>query len=244
VGCLVYLLPYVEQENIYRQLQVNLDVKQAGPNWWTNQANWTMAQTRIKLFLCPSDDPYRSTLGTTVARHLANVPHHFVNFIKYWLPPEDATLGRANYAGVAGWGRGTDPTYEGLFTNRSQNSLDGVAALDGTSNTLLFGESLGGVQDGVRLYAHSWMGYGMCPTPRGLHATNNSNDNPFDSMHPGIVQFCFADGSVRGLKKGVAYWDGTLPFPTQSPEWETWWAFQELGGFRDGGVRDTSALMP
>src|SRR5262249_27573379 len=69
VGCLVYLLPYLEQENIYRQLQVNLDVNQLGPNWWTNAANWTMAQTRIKLFLCPSDDPYRSTRGTIVAGH-------------------------------------------------------------------------------------------------------------------------------------------------------------------------------
>src|SRR6516165_11710512 len=34
VGCLVYLLPYLEQENIYRQLQVNLNVNQFGPNWW------------------------------------------------------------------------------------------------------------------------------------------------------------------------------------------------------------------
>src|SRR5713226_315201 len=72
VGCLVYLLPYLEQENIYRQLQVNLDVKQFGANWWTNEANWTMAQTPIKLFLCPSDDPYQSTKGTIVAAHVAN----------------------------------------------------------------------------------------------------------------------------------------------------------------------------
>jgi prepilin-type processing-associated H-X9-DG protein len=100
------------------------------------------------------------------------------------------------------------------------------------------------VSEGVCLYAHSWMGRGMCATARGLHANNNSNDDPFDSMHPGLVQFCFADGSVRGLKKGVAYWDATAPFPPQIPQWETPWAFHELAGFRDGGVRDTSALMP
>jgi prepilin-type N-terminal cleavage/methylation domain-containing protein len=246
VGCLVYLLPYLEQENLYRQLQVNLDMNEFGPNWWTNDANWTAAQTRIKLVLCPADDPYQSTLGTSVARHTANVPYHGSGWKKFLAPPIDATLGRTNYVGVAGpFGRGTDPLtgpYEGLFTNRSQNSLGRVP--DGTRNTLMFGEGLGGVQDGVRLYAYSWMGRGMCTTARGLHANHNGDDNAFDSMHPGIVQFCFADASVRGLMKGVAYWDFNPPLPPQTPEWETWWAFQELGGFRDGGPRDTSALMP
>jgi hypothetical protein len=166
--------------------------------------------------------------------------------VKFLPPPADATLGRTNYVGVAGmFGRGTDPLtspYEGLFTNRSQNSLARVP--DGTSYTLLFGEALGGVQDGVRLYDSSWMGHGVSSTARGLHADHNSSHQPFDSMHPGIVQFCLADGHVRGLKKGVAYWDFIRPIPPRTPEWATFWAFQELGGFRDGGVRDNSAIMP
>jgi type II secretory pathway pseudopilin PulG len=249
VGCLVYLLPYLEQENLYRQLQVNLDVKQFGPNWWTNEANWMIAQTRIEFFVCPSDDPYLSTRGTIAGGHAANVPGGSIGQAKIFPPPTDSTLGRTSYVGVAGpYGRGTDPLtgpYEGLFTNRSQNSLDRVP--DGTSSTLMFGEALGGVEQGVRLYAYSWMGRGFCVTYPGLSANHDSGLLPwhgFDSMHPGIVQFCFADGSVRGLTKGAAYWDGTGPFPPQTPEWQTFWAFQELAGFRDGGVRDKSALMP
>jgi hypothetical protein len=114
-----------------------------------------MAQTLIKLFLCPSDDPYRSTLGTIVCAHVANVPREKIGWAGMYVPPTDKTLGRTNYVGVAGsHGRGTDPIlgrYEGLFTNRSRNALDRVA--DGTSNTVLFGEALGGVQHGIRLYA-------------------------------------------------------------------------------------------
>ena len=92
------------------------------------------------------------------------------------------------------------------------------------------------------------MGRGFCTTYPGLPANHEPGLQPwhgFDSMHPGMVQFCFADGSVRGLKKGVAYWDGTGPFfPPQTSEWEAFWVLQELAGFRDGGVRDKSALMP
>src|SRR5262249_23044790 len=54
VGLLVYLLPYVEQDNLYRQLQVDFNVQNLGPAWWTNPTNWKLAQTRIKLFECPS----------------------------------------------------------------------------------------------------------------------------------------------------------------------------------------------
>src|SRR5215510_7351220 len=35
VGVLAFLLPYIEQDNIHRQLQVNWDIKSPGPNWWS-----------------------------------------------------------------------------------------------------------------------------------------------------------------------------------------------------------------
>src|SRR5947209_5341747 len=66
VGCLVYLLPYLEQQTIYNQLNVNFDLKQGGPHWWNDAANWKMAQSRVPGFLCPSTDPYQSTKGTMV----------------------------------------------------------------------------------------------------------------------------------------------------------------------------------
>src|SRR4051794_766748 len=57
VGCLAYILPYVEQDNIYRQLQVNWSIKPVdGPAWWTNGANVSAARNRIAIYMCPSDD--------------------------------------------------------------------------------------------------------------------------------------------------------------------------------------------
>src|SRR5579885_1120241 len=54
VGCLAYLLPYVEQQNVYSQLVVNWDPNAAAPAWFLDAANTAPARTRIKTFECPS----------------------------------------------------------------------------------------------------------------------------------------------------------------------------------------------
>jgi prepilin-type N-terminal cleavage/methylation domain-containing protein len=243
VGCLVYLLPYLEQENIYKNLQVNFDVRGLGPNWWTNTANWTMAQTRLNVFVCPSTDPYRSIRGAIVGGHTfhSDGAGTYASGI-YFEPPTVATLGRTNYLGVVGsWARGTHPLwsrYEGIFTNRSQNSLDQIP--DGTSNTLLFGESAYGEENGAPILSFAWMGVPARGTLTGLRPLDNDHRG-FNSRHPGIVQFCFADGRVCALKTGNSGWSGTLPLPPTS---SAWWTLQELAGMNDGGVRDHAALAP
>src|SRR5215510_10058541 len=45
-----------ESDNVHKQLQSNWDVNGDGPPWISNATNWTMAQVRIKTFLCPADD--------------------------------------------------------------------------------------------------------------------------------------------------------------------------------------------
>jgi hypothetical protein len=61
-----------------------------------------------------------------------------------------------------------------------------------------------------------------------------------------VVQFCFADGSVRSLRKGgsfIDYWNWDLAnlWPDRYPQ--GWWVFQELAGMQDGGIRDGSLLL-
>src|SRR5207249_4352715 len=166
VGVLAFLLPYLELDTIYHNLKVNWDVTQVGQNWWLdndpkNPTNtWTMAHTRIKTFLCPSTDPYATTPDGYVAvgEHYYNKAPSSLSGYAYSFKMTDpgvADLGRTCYVGVGGaWAKGnlTDVTlppnthynmanHEGIFTNRSMLSIDGIA--DGSSNTLLFGEALG-----------------------------------------------------------------------------------------------------
>jgi prepilin-type processing-associated H-X9-DG protein len=259
VGLLAYLLPYVEQEQLARRLQIDLEPSRLGPAWYTNPTNWQVAQARIPVFECPSDNlaADTSTYGTALAFHCFHwsapiIPDTDDNtaYDSVTLPPGDPTvLGRTNYAGCAGLaGRGTSLywfKYEGIFTNRSQTSLGRI--LDGTSNTLLLGEKTGGREDGRRQALGSWMGVGALPTWGGLPRDRQDPVSPpvFESKHPGVVQFCFADGSVRPLHKGGSWidwdnWDLANLWPDQYPP--GWWVLQELAGMHDGGTRGTSAL--
>src|SRR5262245_1583100 len=45
VGLLVFLLPYVDQEPLYRRLKVDLDPRRWGPAWFIDPTNWRLAQT-------------------------------------------------------------------------------------------------------------------------------------------------------------------------------------------------------
>jgi prepilin-type N-terminal cleavage/methylation domain-containing protein/prepilin-type processing-associated H-X9-DG protein len=259
VGLLVYLLPYVEQDTIYRQLQIDFDINRTGPAWYTNATNWQLAHTRIKVFACPADDIYDTSLrGTGMAFHFWN---YFAPIVpdaddNTWgvgvilAPSHPSVLGRTSYLGCAGLsGQGTSQhwsRYEGVFTNRSRVSLSQIT--DGTSNTLLLGEIDGGREEGQRQFHISWMGIGAMPTWSGLAggAEPFQFATQFGSKHSGVVQFCFADGSVRGLRKGSSWidwwnWDLANLFPDRYPQ--GWWVLQELAGMRDGGTRDSNVLL-
>ncbi len=251
VGLLVFLLPFIEQDNVYKAFlngapadYLSLD-KLYAP-WWQSATMWTVAQSRIPNFICPSDDPYSAILGVGVASHFWNTTTGGVggSGINYYAPtfaltvPGAATLGRTNYAGVCGTdGDGSHPLwgkYVGAFSNRSKTVL--VKIGDGTSNTLLVGESIGGLVNGVRQYSGSWAGFGVFPTLGGISFTNPQWFQ-WTSRHSNVVLFGFGDGSVRPLKPGGSGW---LLAGAMSPDW---FVFQMLAGINDGDLRDSSTLL-
>jgi hypothetical protein len=195
----------------------------------------------VKTFLCPSDNPDAAVVGT------------FVIWITYPTAPPPSTsatmtgyyfngsfghaLGKTDYIGVQGAigriGIAAWDNREGIFLPQIQNNVGAISSADGTANTLMFGESLGGTfgstsscnndPNGGRDFAMGWIGAGALPVAWGL--TDPPCWYTFSSKHTGVVQFCYGDGSVRPVRKGV---DNTN--------------FRAAAGWHDGIVYDPGAL--
>jgi prepilin-type processing-associated H-X9-DG protein len=225
-----------------------------------------VGQAKIGLFKCPSDSiDERGGFGLEVL--YATVPSNAWNspnpgcYDQYMTGPingGDSPMGRTSYFGVAGmtyegnWFK----TFDGILMSRTQVTLGQVTAKDGTSNTLIFGESIGEFPAwtmGQRQKIYAWMGAGSLTTWRGLGVRGQFADNGgpsiarFSSFHASGVQFAMADGSVRTLRpeNTSAGWNGTgnpwdVPFTATTPN--EWRALQQLSGWKDGMTVVTSGL--
>jgi prepilin-type N-terminal cleavage/methylation domain-containing protein len=209
IGVLALLLPFVEQEPLYKTMDViPLPVGGPGPPWWYDSNNWNAAQQKVKLYLCPSDDAYREQSGTFITFNTFSTgPGHF-ELVGWYFPNGGGgdQLAKTNYLGVSGYsGHVGDPSldkYDGLYVSATQISLGQLTAADGSSQTLMFGESLGDTDIAPRNYALNWMCSGL-PTAWGI---SQPNWYTFGSKHTGdIVNFGFGDGSVRGVRRSATY---------------------------------------
>ena len=116
-----------------------------------------------------------------------------------WGPTSYPSLGKTNYASNAGYiGNGNMALCGPYFTD-SRTRITTIT--DGTSNTIGFGEYLGGHNPGPRDYTTTWMGAGAVPTAWGLNQP--SEWYQFAGPHTGGVLFGFCDGSVRSLNRGM-----------------------------------------
>jgi prepilin-type N-terminal cleavage/methylation domain-containing protein len=261
-GVLPVILGYIEQDNIFRQLQTSFDPSVPGnpgentqfSRWWVNKpTDFAAGQFNIKVLRCPSS-PMTGVLPNRMV--MAIWPNFSGGTQQSRLNSAGALAqGLTNYTGVSGFnGDQSQPAtqtfgtvtiapseFTGIFFNRSRTTI--TAVTDGTSNTLMLGEGVGSHPqplEPANLHGWSWMGVGTIGTSFGLvdvkrPALANAGENAwraFSSGHTGIVQFTFGDGSVRSLRLGATQTVG-------SPDWLM---LQRMAGARDGQVVDFAVL--
>lgn len=260
------LLPYLEGDNLFRQLRTtqglgdnavpagqagfDFSLETASAPWWTSEVDLSLAAAKLKLFLCPSQDATESPArGYVMAIHIVGSDRKAI----FNTTPMD--LGRTHYAGVAGCLGKYAPKntgtinddyskYEGLLGNRSKLTLGQITALDGTSNTLMLGEGLGGdLKRGKQDTAWTWIGVGGMWTYFGLQPTKAPVDADtgcfrFGSPHRDGVQFAHGDASVRLVR-----WGRTAVIAKAGNDPTDWTLLQQLAGYKDGLSFDVSRIL-
>ncbi|HEV7281889.1 MAG TPA: DUF1559 domain-containing protein [Pirellulaceae bacterium] len=216
VGGLCFLLPFMEQTAVYdradQELDLNVDhypgitypgnTKQI-QHWAYVGSSWAAGQTKISGFECPSASPYDNqqlftkfhTTATGVTGSIWGIPYPEVGRTNY-----APCAGGLGHASGSGWG-----LYKGIFWPRSKNKMASV--VDGTSNTMMFGEVLGGM-DSVNkkqlFYAFPWMGMGAMPMAYGMPKPHSQPSwTQWGAQHPGGINVVLADGAVRVLNPQI-----------------------------------------
>jgi len=188
-GTLAYLLPYVEQNNVYTQFPQAVFTLPGAAAWYSYP---TPANAKIKPYLCPSDNagtvsPASGTWAFMLYYNGSMTGYYFAG---------NTTYGRTNYASNPGYlGNLPGWPYPGPFAYNSQTKITDIS--DGTTNTLAFGEALGGAgPPATRDFVANWASFNL-PTAWGLTATPQWYQ--YGSRHTGVVNFAMCDGSVRAL---------------------------------------------
>ena len=266
-GAMFFILPYMEQENLFRQFTgtYNTTTFDAFPTmggasdpWWAANPDFSLSYTKIKTYTCPSD-PVTASASTTNGAIIMMGPNPqspgtaSVTY-GYFNSGNTYDIGKTNYAPIGGAlgdgvstaspfdGPGADlQRYRGIYYNRSKSTI--VSITDGTSNTMAFGEGLGRTigASGNQApdFIWSWMGGIVIPAKWGIAGGGGTS-----ALVPVPM------GSKHTGIINVGFGDGSIrtvrvgASGTRNPTspGSDWYVFQAMAGAADGDVVNLSQL--
>jgi prepilin-type N-terminal cleavage/methylation domain-containing protein/prepilin-type processing-associated H-X9-DG protein len=202
-GTLAYLLPYVEQDNVYRLFNSGVFTIPSTIGYYSNA---TACNAIIKGFLCPSDNAQAASPANGSFAFWVIYPGGMTGY--YFAG--NTTYGRTNYASNAGYlGNVPGYPYPGPYAVNTRQTT--VTISDGSSNTFAFGESMAGndknpynssLGNGTRDFVANWYSFNL-PTAWGLSATPYWYQYGSKHNAGSTVNFALCDGSVRGVRPSM-----------------------------------------
>ena len=220
-GWATLILPYLEQDNLYRRMNVNTNATgttTAGTMGFVMQNDLAALQTILKIYQCPSDTG------------------RLLNDNRPFTQPVRAQLARSNYVGNGGNSGDHGIFHEFVPNNTAKRPIAIKDITDGTSNTLLAGERASGIPPSTPPttgpgLASIWAGRGqagetnldlwsICGTTLyrmmdGVAVTTAPVPHQaFTSMHPGGANFLLCDGAVRFISQAVEWRESGQPLAT------------------------------
>jgi len=194
---LMFILPYVEQDNLYREVgQLSANFTQRDYTYCTGPNS--PGATPVSLYICPSDFVPKKTIIYSNTYYFG-INSYFAN------------------AGTHAWQTGSSLSLNGVMYYNSSTSFASIT--DGTTNTLMVGErySKDPTYTSTQLLEDT-RGWAWCNWNSGQDhlgdtsfainskATTtgvNKRRTNFGSGHPGGANFLLCDGSVRYIRSSI-----------------------------------------